>query len=1172
MPMSVTTEKIRLKNGTRLVVTKAVSEETVTVSLVMEKAKDCFLHWGVMRPGSPDWQRPAQQVWPKGTKPFNRKAVQTPFSHQNGAGSVSIRIHRSEGILSMPFALYFPQEDVWDNNKGKNYIIDIGFTKKDKPTLAPITYESNTDANTWEHMYSLNNGVQILATVRETGDHHEVTIVTNLPVPLILHWGVATGERHQWHAPKAAIRPKGTKIVEKKAGQTPFSDDETLRKVQISIPKEKAPLGIPFVVKDPDTDQWFNDGGRNFYIPLTIPKAYQDVLKAPMLSDLADIIVEREMGRHGWTLMHRYDLCHDLVDRVHDSDEGWAMIFVWLRFSALRQLDWQRNYNTKPRELAHALDRLTRKLARCYREQPVSREFIRVMLTGLGRGGEGQRVRDEILHIMHRHHIKEVAGHFLEEWHQKLHNNTTPDDVVICEAYLAFLGNNGDLSLFYDTLKQGGVTKKRLRSYERPIRSDPDFIPHLKDALLHDFSVFLRILKGVHTGIDLDVAVQAASPYLEGAVHEAIDHIRALRNKGLPANPLAEKTTEARRWLTAQRDLNNHALRDLLFLDLALEDFLRVGIEQKLHTMETMDILLPLVGLIIENVIFSYQDEELLLCLRHWKALIEKKSRSAEWALETKSLFDRTGRIIGERIDHFYRTLQPKAELLGEAFKAAPWSITLFSEAVIRGRPIFLLSSLLRKIDPLLRKMAHLGNWQIISPGSTSGAVMKVPALKAVQTQTIEEPTVIVTSAVDGDEELPKNVTAVITTDTVDIVSHVAIRARNSNALFATCYDQNTMAKLESLQGSWIAMTATTTGEVTFEKSSRRKEAMAIGEMEDVKPVSLEKPSFSDYALSSDAFDRTVVGAKSNHLRELRGRLPHWIQLPESIAVPFGVFEKVLSDGINKSTADAYTKMSETVDALAADARPAMLKEIRQTVLGLHAPRALRQRLNRIAEATSLPWEGASDKGWGMIWSCIKKVWASKWNERAYLSRMTMGIPHGDLFMAVLIQEVIKADYAFVIHTVHPISGAENDIFGEIVIGLGETLVSNDPGRAMSFSCSKGDVSNIRILSFPSKGTALFGQGMIFRSDSNGEDLSHYAGAGLYDSFTTEPSRRELIDYSKEKIVIDKQFRMDLLSQVAKIGMDIENALGTPQDIEGVYSNGRYYVVQTRPQVGIGSQ
>jgi hypothetical protein len=38
-----------------------------------------------------------------------------------------------------------------------------------------------------------------------------------------------------------------------------------------------------------------------------------------------------------------------------------------------------------------------------------------------------------------RNHIPEKKGTWMEEWHQKLHNNTTPDDVPICSAYIAFL-------------------------------------------------------------------------------------------------------------------------------------------------------------------------------------------------------------------------------------------------------------------------------------------------------------------------------------------------------------------------------------------------------------------------------------------------------------------------------------------------------------------------------------------------------------------------------------------------------------------------------------------------------------------------------------------------------------------------------------------------------------
>ena len=40
----------------------------------------------------------------------------------------------------------------------------------------------------------------------------------------------------------------------------------------------------------------------------------------------------------------------------------------------------------------------------------------------------------------------------MEQWHQKLHNNTSPDDVAICEALLAYLAAGLDVSAYWDTL------------------------------------------------------------------------------------------------------------------------------------------------------------------------------------------------------------------------------------------------------------------------------------------------------------------------------------------------------------------------------------------------------------------------------------------------------------------------------------------------------------------------------------------------------------------------------------------------------------------------------------------------------------------------------------------------------------------------------------------------
>jgi alpha-glucan, water dikinase len=108
-----------------------------------------------------------------------------------------------------------------------------------------------------------------------------------------------------------------------------------------------------------------------------------------------------------------------------------------------------------------------------------------------------------------------------------------------------------------------------------------------------------------------------------------------------------------------------------------------------------------------------------------------------------------------------------------------------------------------------------------------------------------------------------------------------------------------------------------------------------------------------------------------------------------------------------------------------------------------------------------------------------------------------------------------------------------------------------------------------KLLSYPGKSAGLFGGGLTFRSDSNGEDLEGYAGAGLYDSFMLPEPRRVILDYTDERIVWDRDFRRRFMEGIAEIGQLVENALGGPQDIEGAFSGGEFYVVQARPQVGI---
>ena len=92
---------------------------------------------------------------------------------------------------------------------------------------------------------------------------------------------------------------------------------------------------------------------------------------------------------------------------------------------------------------------------------------------------------------------------------------------------------------------------------------------------------------------------------------------------------------------------------------------------------------------------------------------------------------------------------------------------------------------------------------------------------------------------------------------------------------------------------------------------------------------------------------------------------------------------------------------------------------------------------------------------------------------------------------------------------------------------------------------------------------------MIFRSDSNGEDLEGFAGAGLYDSFLAEEPEHRLLDYRGEKLVWDHNFRDELLRAIARVGIEVERVLGAAQDVEGAVAGGKFHVVQTRPQVGL---
>lgn len=1032
---------------------------------------------------------------------------------------------------------------------------------------------------------------ELLVLVTKPSGKTRIDLATDFKDPLTLHWALSKNPG-EWLAPPSTTLPTGSLLLDK-AVETQFSsvtDDDSKFQVQsIQIEVEEDFAGMPFVLLS--GANWIKNNGSDFYVNFSgarkqIQKDAGDGKGTAKF--LLDKIAEMESEAQK-SFMHRFNIAADLVEQAKEAGElGLAGILVWMRFMATRQLIWNKNYNVKPREISKAQDRLTDLLQNVYKTHPEYRELLRMILSTVGRGGEGdvgQRIRDEILVIQRNNDCK---GGMMEEWHQKLHNNTSPDDVVICQALIDYIKCDFDVNVYWRTLKENGITKERLLSYDRAIHSEPSFRREQKDGLLRDLGSYMRTLKAVHSGADLESAISNCMGYKsEGQgfmVGVEINPVSGLPS-GFPdllqfilshvedknVEALLEGLLEVREELRPLLSKPNDRLKDLLFLDIALDSTVRTAIERGYEELNSAkpEKVMYFITLLLENLALSSDDnEDLIYCLKGWNQAISMlTSGDNNWALYAKSVLDRTRLALTSKAEWYHRLLQPSAEYLGAQLGVDEWAVDIFTEEIIRAGSAASLSVLLNRLDPTLRETANLGSWQVISPVEAVGYVVVVDELLSVQNKTYEQPTILVAKSVRGEEEIPDGTVAVLTPDMPDVLSHVSVRARNSKVCFATCFDPNILSDLQSKEGKILHLRPTSADIVYSE--AKDVDITGSSNSEEVGPsgsITLTKKQFGGrYAITSEEFTSDLVGAKSRNIGYLRGKVPSWVGIPTSVALPFGVFEKVLSDDLNKGVEENLKVLQNKLE----EEELSVLQEIRQTVLALQAPPQLVQELKSKMQSSGMPWPGdEGDQRWDQAWMAIKKVWASKWNERAYFSTKKVKLDHNFLCMAVLVQEIINADYAFVIHTTNPSSGDSSEIYTEVVKGLGETLVGAYPGRALSFVCKKDDLNTPKVLGYPSKPIGLFiRRSIIFRSDSNGEDLEGYAGAGLYDSVPMDEEDKVVVDYSSDPIIIDSNFQKSILSSIARAGSAIEELYGSPQDIEGVVKDGKIYVVQTRPQM-----
>ena len=1035
---------------------------------------------------------------------------------------------------------------------------------------------------------------------------NKIIFSTDYKSKLILHWGLFKQYKpHEWIHPNKQNYPLNTIEFDKNALQTEFKLNENNNNFYINIlipsyeninDNKSIYGGLKYVFYNPNNNKWYNNFNQDYIIK------FKNIKKKinSNIPDFIDEIIECEVYYHQWTLASRYNKAKSILNYIESNEDitsNYQWILVWLRYSYAKLLDWQRNKNTPPRELSGSLNNLTQYLSGLYiKKYKEEKEFndindsklylIKTIISFLGKGtGNGQAIRDYILVIMHKYKLPRKGKYFYEQWHQKLHNNSTPEDIIICEALLAFLRSN-NIQDYWRVLKEGNITKERLASYERNITEEPhhnyDYIP--------EFENFLNILKSVHSNNDLITMYNSAKYILGDKVFEDIINDK---NSNDYINQI-KKVTNGRKILknlikNIVYENHNDKLRDVIFFDISLEDYLRQIIEKIIHIQMNINDYYNLITYVLENIninFFNYT--EINIINEDWNKIVLNKinDKSYENLLKIQSVENRLMRLLNHITDFFNNNIQPKAKYLGENCNIDKENINIFSEELIRGTIFFILSILLKKLDKLIREKISNEKWLIISRGNELEICGKVKYEKNLEDLMFEKfniKTILIVENINGNEEIPINcIGLIIINDNnsyPDLLAHVSVRARNLKVLFTTCFDDNIKDQLKQLNEKYIKLNIVNTdinfniidenliinnnnnNKTEINENNIKIELLGNNEIsENNKKIILE---LEDYSFE-------LVGAKSLNTKKLFNNVPNisWLKYPSSFSIPFNIYNLIinLEENLNIKTKinELIFKLEEENKNLKIENILEILLELKQLTLKIIFPKNseyIKELNNKLINF------GIKEKDLELSYNSIKKVWASKYNERIFLSKQKTSIKYSEIKISILVQKIIPAEYAFVIHTKNPINNNKNEIFAEIVNGMGETLVGAYEGQSFSFICNKIN-KEIKIKSFQNKSIKIENSGFIFRSDSNMEDIENFSGAGLFDSISLNEDKIVNMYYNNDKIFNDVEFRNNLIYKICEIGKNIELLYNNqPQDIEGVFSNGEFYVVQTRPQV-----
>ena len=173
-------------------------------------------------------------------------------------------------------------------------------------------------------------------------------------------------------------------------------------------------------------------------------------------------------------------------------------------------------------------------------------------------------------------------------------------------------------------------------------------------------------------------------------------------------------------------------------------------------------------------------------------------------------------------------------------------------------------------------------------------------------------------------------------------------------------------------------------------------------------------------------------------------------------------------------------------------------------------------------------------RGEQALLDAVKRCWSSLWTARALEYRRRQGIEPSEVWMAVVVQQMVGAEAAGVLFTANPMTGARDEIVLDASWGLGEAIVGGlvTPDHIVVDKVTDA-IKEI-----------VVGDKAVMTT--------------LTDTGTVESE----VEASKCRAQV---LSVAQVTELVTLGRAIENLYGSPQDIEWCLANKKIYIVQARP-------